>query len=141
MSDPEFIDPSQIRPGPIRHDSLDPILLEQIKSIYDVLGQFFNQTLEQFELGFMRDTNPEHEVVIWSAIMVVWIDYHEKYLDDEIMSDADEKKLLAALISIASGVDDPSNLGVPVLIGKRLLNCFDQFEKEVEAEGDQGEAE
>ncbi len=141
MSDPEFIDPSQIRQGPIRHESLDPILLEQIRTIYDVLGQFFNQTLEQFELGFMRDTNPEHEVVIWSAIMVVWMEYHEKYLDDVIMSDADEKKLIAAIISISAGVDDPSKLGVPTKIGKRLLDCYDQFEQEVEAEGDQGEAE
>lgn len=141
MSEPEFIDPNQIQPGPIRHESLDPILLERIKSIYDVLGQFFNQTLEQFELGFMRDTNPEHEVVIWSAIMVVWMDYHEKYLDDEIMSDADEKKLLAALISISAGVDNPSELGVPATIGQRLLDLYDQFEQEVEAEGDQDESE
>src|SRR5690349_10762713 len=103
MSDPEFIDSSQIRPGSIRHESLDATLLEQIRTIYDVLGQFFNQTLEQFELGFMRDTNPEHEVAIWTAIMVVWMDYHEKYLDDVTMSDADERRLLAALISISSG--------------------------------------
>lgn len=136
MTDPEFIDPRQIRPGPIRNESLDPILLEQIRTIYDVLGQFFNQTLEQFELGFMRDTDPEHEVVIWTAIMVVWIDYHEQYLDDVVMSDADERKLLAALISISSGVDDPSKLGVPAKIGQRLLDCYERFEKEVESEGD-----
>lgn len=136
MSDPEFIDPSQIRQGPIRHETLDPMLLEQIRTVYDVLGQFFNQTLEQFELGFMRDTDPEHEVVIWTAIMVVWIDYHEQYLDDVVMSDADEKKLLAALISISAGVDDPSKLDVPAKIGQRLLDCYSQFEKEVEAQSD-----
>src|SRR6478752_3035952 len=101
MSEPEFIDPSRIRPGPIRHESLHPNLLEQIRAIYDVLGQFFDMTLEQFELGFMRDDNPEHEVGMWLGIMVVWIDYHEQYLDDVVMSDADEQKLLSALIAIS----------------------------------------
>lgn len=145
MSDPEYIDPNEIQPGPMRHESLDLKLLEQIRSIYDVLGQFFNQTLEQFELGFMRDTTPEHEVAIWTAIMVVWMDYHEKYLDDEIMSDADERKLLAALISISSGVDNPSDLGVPTVIGQRLLDCYEKLETELEEvpgqAGEEDEAE
>ena len=41
MSEPEFIDPSQIRPGPIRHKSLPPELLEQIRAIYDILGDVY----------------------------------------------------------------------------------------------------
>lgn len=134
MSDPDSNDPSPFQSGPIRHESLDPKLLAQIRTIYDVLGQFFSMTLEQFELGFMRDANPENEVGLWTAIMVVWMDYHEKYLDDEIMSDADERKLIAALISISSGVDDPAMLGVPVPIGKRLLDCYEKLEHEVEEE-------
>lgn len=139
MSDHEFIDPSQIQPGPIRHESLSPELLAQIRTVYDVLGQFFNMTLEQFELGFMRDTNPEHEVASWTAIMVVWMDYHQEYLDDEIMSDTDERKLIAALISISSGVDDPTMLGVPAVIGKRLLECYEKLEAELEEDGGEGE--
>jgi hypothetical protein len=132
MSDPEFLDPSQIQPGPILHESLSPELLEQIRAIYDVLGQFFDMTLEQFEVGFMRDANPESEVGLWLGITAVWIDYHEKYLDDLVMSKADEKKLLSALIAISSGVDDPLKLGVPAKIGQRLLDCYDRFEAELD---------
>ncbi len=146
MSDAEtnnlrHIDPNPVRPGPIRHQSLDAKLLEQIRTIYDVLGGFFDMTLEQFEIGFMRDSNPAHEVGVWAAVMVVWIDYHEKYLDDEIMSDADERKLLSALISISSGVEDPAKLGVPVLIGKRLLDCYEKLEQEVEANAENEQSE
>jgi hypothetical protein len=138
MSDPESIDPSPMRPGPIRHESLHPNLLEQIRAIYEVLGQYFDRTLEQFEIGFMREANPEDEVGIWLGIMVVWIDYHEKYLDDEVMSDADEQKLLSALMAISSGVDDPSKLGVPTKIGQRLLECYEQFESELGDDADEG---
>ena len=33
---PEFIELSQLRPGPIRNESLPHELLEHVKSIYDV---------------------------------------------------------------------------------------------------------
>jgi hypothetical protein len=37
MTDPEPIDPGQLRRGPIRHDSLPPELLEQIKAVHELL--------------------------------------------------------------------------------------------------------
>jgi hypothetical protein len=40
MSEPEFIDPSQLRPGPIRNESLPPELLDQIKAVFDVIGPY-----------------------------------------------------------------------------------------------------
>ncbi len=130
MSEPEFIDPSQIRSGPIRHESLPPELLEQIKAVYDVLGRYLKRSLEQFEISFMRDADPASEVGIWLGITAVWLDYHEKYLDDAVMSDADEQKLLSAMIAISTGVEDPAKLNVPVKTGKRLLECYDRVAAE-----------
>ena len=40
MSEPEFIDPSKLRPGPIRNESLPPELLDQIKAVFDVIGPY-----------------------------------------------------------------------------------------------------
>lgn len=60
MSEPEYVDPSQLRPGPIRHGSLPPKLLEQIEAVYDLIGPYINMTLEQFEIGFMRDMHPQN---------------------------------------------------------------------------------
>jgi hypothetical protein len=38
MSNPEPVDPKQLRPGPIRNESLPPDLLDQIKAVFDVIG-------------------------------------------------------------------------------------------------------
>jgi len=127
MSEPEDIDPSKIKPGPIRHDSLTPELLEQIKAVFDVIGRYLDMNLEQFEIGFMRDLHPHNEVVMWCSITAAWIAYHEQYLDDETLPDEDEKKLLAALIAISTGVEDVEMLGVPVEVGQRLLECYDDL--------------
>ena len=125
MTEPEYIDPSQLRPGPIRHRTLSPDLLEQIKAVYDAIGKYLDMTLEQFEVGFMRDMHPEREVALWCCIAAAWQTYHEKYLDDELQPDEEERKLLAALVAISSGVDDVKRLGLPVKVGRRLLACYD----------------
>jgi hypothetical protein len=130
MSEPEHLDPSQLRPGPIRHESLPPELPEQIKAVYDVIGPYINMTLEQFEIGFMRDLHPESEVALWCGITAAWLAYHQKFLNDEALPDEEERKLLAALIAISTGVEDGNKLGVPVEVGRRLLACYDGLAKE-----------
>jgi hypothetical protein len=56
--------------------------------------------------------------------------YHEKYLDNEELPADQEKKLLAALIAISSGATDVAKLGVPVEVGRRLLECYDDLANE-----------
>jgi hypothetical protein len=58
MNEPEYVDPRTLRLGPIRHESLPPDLLGQIKAVYDVIGPYMGMTLEQFEIDFMRDMHP-----------------------------------------------------------------------------------
>jgi hypothetical protein len=130
MSEPERIDPKRLRPGPIRHGSLPPELLERIKAVFDLIGPYVNMTLEQFEIGFMRDAHPETEVALWCSITAAWLAYHEKFLNDETLPDDEEKKLLGALIAISTGVEDVTKLNVPVEVGRRLLQCYDDLGKE-----------
>src|SRR6516165_6766604 len=125
MNEPEHVDPSKLRPGPIRNESLPPELLDQIKAVFDVIGSYNGMTLEQFEVGFMRDMHPESEVALWYSIAAAWLDYHEKYLGGGELPVEEERKLLAALISISTGVEDLSKLGVPAQVGRRLLACYD----------------
>jgi hypothetical protein len=106
------------------------VLLERIKAVFDVIGPYLNMTLEQFEIGFMRDMHPDSEVALWCNITAAWLAYHEKFLDDETLPDEDEKKLLAALIAISTGVEDVKKLGVDVEVGRRLLQCYDDLAKE-----------
>ena len=130
MSKPEFVDPSQLRPGPIRNESLPPELLEQIKAVFDVIGPYINMTLEQFEIGVMRDMHPESEVALWFRITKAWLAYHEDFLANEIMPNEDERKLLGALIAISTGVEDVAKLNVPVEVGRKLIACYDEPAKE-----------
>jgi hypothetical protein len=130
MSEPKHIDPSKLRPGPIRHGSLPHEMLEQIKAIYDVIGKYLSITLEQFEIGFMRDMHPDDEVALWCSITAAWLAYHKKFLQDEVLPDEEEKKLIGALIAISTGVEDVAKLGVPAEVGRRLLACYDDLSKE-----------
>ena len=127
MPEPEFVDPSEIRPGPIRNEELSADLLEQIGAIYEAIGPYLGTTLEQFEISFMRDASPESEVILWTAITGVWIKYHDKYLYGEMLSDEVEKKLITALIAISTGVDDPASLGVDPEVGRGLLECWEEL--------------
>ena len=125
MSNPEHVDPKQLRPGPIRNESLPPELLEQIKAVFDVIGPYIGMTLEQFEIGFMRDMHPESEVALWFRITKAWLAYHEDFLANETLTNEEERKLLGALIGISTGIEDVSKLNVPVEVGRRLLQCYD----------------
>jgi hypothetical protein len=129
MSEPEYVDPRKLRPGPIRHRSLPPELLGQIKMVFDVIGPYIGSTLEQFEIEFMRDMHPKDEVAIWLSITAAWLAYHHEFLNGDQMPDEEEKRLLAALLAISTGVEDPSILGVPVEVGRWLLECYDDLGK------------
>lgn len=124
-SGPEHTDPSDIQAGPIRNESLSPELLERIRAVHNVIGKYISNSLEQFEISFMRDSNPDDEVVIWCSITAAWLDYHEKYLSDELLSDQEEKKLIGALVAISTGVEDVTVLSVPPDVGRKLLDCYD----------------
>lgn len=123
--DPHPIHPSQLRPGPIRHESFSEEVLAQIRSIYEIIGPYLETTLEQFEIGFMRDMHPDGEVFLWSCITAAWMDFHKQHLNDELLPDIQEKKLIAALIAISTGIEDAEKLGLPVDVGQKLLACYD----------------
>lgn len=125
MNDPERINLSQLRPGPIRNKSLSPELLDQIKAAFDVIGKYLGMTLEEFEIGFMRDLHPEREVALWIRITKAWLAYHEDFMANETLPNEEERKLLGALITISTGVKDVTNLNVPVEVGRRLMRCYE----------------
>ena len=40
-----------------------------------MIGHYIGRTLEQFEISFMRDTDPESEVALWCSIVAAWLVY------------------------------------------------------------------
>ncbi len=127
MSESKKVDIGSIQRGPIRHESLPQDLLEQIASIHEVIGWILETTLEQFEINFMRDADPEAEVALWSIITAAWIDYHDRHLGGEDLPLEDEKLFLASLIVISTGVNDPAELSLPVDVGAKLLDCYNSL--------------
>ena len=109
----------------IRHESLAPDVIKQMEAVYELIGPYLGQSLEQLEVALMRDSSPEDELVIWVSITGAWDAYHIQYLDDEVLDDDEEKKIVAALIAISTGHQDVSKLPVPEEVGQRLLECYD----------------
>ena len=124
MSEPEYVDPRKLRPGPIRNESLPTELLDQIRAVFEVIGSNIGMTLEQFEIGFMRDMHPQSEVALWVRITKAWLAYHEDFLANETLPNEEERNLLGALIAISTGIEDVSKLKVPVEVGRRLIQCY-----------------
>ncbi len=123
LGEPQDVDPAELRLGPIPHESLPPNLLEAIEAVYGIVGPYLDTSLEQFEIGFMRDMHPKREVAVWCGIASAWRAYHAQHLGGESLPDDEERKLLGALIAVSIGVDDPERLGVPSEVGRRLLKC------------------
>ncbi len=115
---------SDIKDAPIRHESLPPKMLKTLKLLYDDVGRYVQPTLEQWELGFMRDTHPEREVTAWCRIAFAWHDFHKRYHGDKRLRDEEEKKLVGALSMISCGITDVKELRLPESTGRRLLKCY-----------------
>lgn len=124
------LDRRRNHPGPIRNHCLPPDLLVQIGWVYNAIGRYLADTLEQFEVCFMRDTDPRAEVAAWCRVTAAWIEYHEQFLAGELLADEQERRLVAALAYISWGVGDCKQLGVPEEVASRLLVCYERFAEE-----------
>jgi hypothetical protein len=67
---------------------------------------------------------------VWCSIAAAWLAYHEKHLGDETLPGEEERRLLGALIAIFTGVEDVAKLNLPLEVGRRLLQCYDDLRKE-----------
>jgi hypothetical protein len=124
MNSPGNVDPRSIQPGPVRNKSLSPELLEQIKAVFGVVGPYLNMTLEEFEIGFMRDAHPESEVAVWHGISSAWSAYRDQFLGAATPPAEEVRLLLGALLAISTGVTNPADLDVPEEVGKKLIQCY-----------------
>ena len=123
---PEPPDPQQIQSGPILHETLSPELLAKVRVVYKIIGNYLDTTLEQFEIRFKQDAHPDDKVATWCCIRDAWIAYHNRYLNNKLLSDSKEKNLVAALITISEGYRDVDSLDVPAEIGRKLLACYNR---------------
>jgi len=117
--------PKDITPNVIRHDFAPQQFREQIDAVHRLIGRYLGLTLEEFKIGFMRDSRSGDEVAIWCRIATVWYDYHDHFLGGVRLPDDQEEKLVAALIAIVAGEKDIHSLPVAAAVGARLLACYE----------------
>jgi hypothetical protein len=108
----------RMKPSAPRDLQLDQDHLEVIRWTYAVVGHYVHPTLEQWELGFMRDAHPDREVIIWYRIAFAFITYHKR-CGLPLRSHAEEARLVGTLASASTGY------AVPGEEGKLARQCFE----------------
>ncbi len=88
-----------IKQGPIRHKKgLTPLLEELARVLFSKVGHFVYPTFEQWELGFMRDTHPWREILIWENIARTFDLYVAEHPEA-----ANSEQVVGTIVSISMG--------------------------------------
>src|SRR5262245_1578845 len=120
----EKVQINEIKPSAIQHESSTQLFRKQIEAVYRLIGGYLGLTLEEFKMGFRRDSNPEDEVAIWCRIATAWYEYHNRFLDGDLLPDEQEERIVASLIGISAGQEDMQSLPVAADVGARLVTCY-----------------
>ncbi len=112
-----------------QHDDLPELLKEKIRLIHRVIGRYV-EPFEQFEFGFCMDMNPEKEVSVWWWIALAWLSFHRRYLQEKLLPDALEEKIVAVLVGYSMGIRKSKcgqQLAAEIMpdFARRLWACYD----------------
>jgi len=110
----------KLEPGPILHSELPEFLLGVIRWTYSIVGRYVQPSLEQWELGFMRDLHVTQEVIFWHRLAFAFISYHRRQ-NLSLRSEAEEQQLVRSLIRIALGSENEERESEE---GKLLRECW-----------------
>jgi hypothetical protein len=114
---------SELRPGTIRHESFSPELSQRIAATYREIGHYQEPTLEQWELGFMRDANPEGEVAVWEVFAKAFRLFKQKCWKSGRMKRQQAREIISILCLISAAQPLAMIRGNAVL-KRQLLQCF-----------------
>ena len=98
-----------IKSGRIKHASLPDPLLNRIRAIHAALKGVYDLPLEQMEINFMRDSNPDGEVALWERI-VISLDKVKRALPD-----LDRNMVLRILLGYSMSALTPAEDADPVV--------------------------
>jgi hypothetical protein len=116
---------SELQAGPVRHDSFDADASAAMKWTYHEVGHYLHLTLEQWELGFMRDANYRSEVALWCRIAIAMRLYRKRY-PKETYGAAREISLVGSLAAISTGVTDHEQLKLDAKTAHQLVRCYSE---------------
>jgi len=109
----QWIDPSKLKPGPIRREALTSEQMDRIAALQKVFVEIDGQTTEQWVNNFKRDFDPDSELAVWERMARAY----ERYCDSKELSlDAKEEVYRVVLLrSMASQEDVLSRLDLSII--------------------------
>jgi hypothetical protein len=63
----------ELKPAPIRHETLPENLRLRLKLVYEIIKEALDIPFSQFVQNFQRDMHPQDELVIWERIAVAYL--------------------------------------------------------------------
>lgn len=61
----KMVDPKDITPGPVVHNSLNEEQIDKVKFIHKTFQEVYPISLDETITNFKRDQNPDNEIGIW----------------------------------------------------------------------------
>lgn len=119
---------SDLRPSPLQRESLSQQQEEAAREIFEYLSPYLATTFEQFEINFLRDADPDAEILVWYQIAVL----HSSILEhNPDATDDDGKDVFSSLLIISiGGTSKPEN------VSERVWDLVNRFVREHAEESD-----
>ena len=92
------------RGGPLLYDELAPLALAHARKLYSRVGHLLYDAFEQWELGFLRDRNPNQSLADWEVIARTF----ESSIEDHPGWNRKEVIELVCVVSTGAEHDEPS---------------------------------
>jgi hypothetical protein len=117
-----------IRTPPYRHEHFPPDVMALLEVISNALDEVYPLTIDQWEDGFRRDTNPEQEIAIWLHTVQVYKHITTKMLQNLHLSH--RKTIFRLLVQCMntsqrdSALQDAASMGIPDQIAEIVVSQF-----------------
>ncbi len=91
----QWVDPANLKPGPIRHEALSDDQRQRIAAVQKVFAEVDSSPIEKWFEDFRRDVNPGRELSIWEAMAAAY----SRYNSDKSLSLEQRKELFGVLLT------------------------------------------
>ncbi len=102
-----YVNPKDLKPGPIRREALSAGQLEKLRAIYQIISPYQECAFETMELNFLRDANPDRELAVWANIAAAL----EKFIEQQPHTTKIERKsILSCFLLLSMGAKRPDKI-------------------------------
>ena len=110
-----MIDPKEIRPNEVVHESLSATQIEKIKQIQSTFSEVFPVSLEETITNFKRDANPDKEIAIWLGMAAAYQKFFNAHSKETSLEKKEEVFKLLLSRSMMSPEEAIKNSNLKIL--------------------------